>query len=212
VTDRPYASRRTFITVSINGAVLLATRMHAQSAGAIQSAQSAPSAIPSTAPEIPGTTMAGDGHRPVSLPPKPGARAQLTADERDAVERRLACPCPCTLDVFTCRTSMPCGFSPAMHSDIVKLVSGGYSGDEILAAFENVYGEVVLLSPKKTGFNWLGYLLPSIGIVSGGAVLALLIGRWRQPPATAPVAVPRAGGSPDEMARLESMIRDDERR
>ena len=39
----------------------------------------------------------------------------------------ISCPCPCTLDVFTCRTSMPCGFSPRMHADVVALSNGGYS-------------------------------------------------------------------------------------
>ena len=60
--------------------------------------------------ETPGATMDGDGYVPVRRLPRPAAAKRLTALERDAVERMLSCPCPCTLDVFTCRTSMPCGF------------------------------------------------------------------------------------------------------
>ena len=65
----------------------------------------------------------------VKRAPKPGARPSMTADERDALEHKLSCPCPCTLDVFTCRTSMPCGFSPNMHRDVIALVEGASRGD-----------------------------------------------------------------------------------
>ena len=45
------------------------------------------------------------------------------------------CPCPCTLDVYTCRTTdFSCTISPAVHRDINALVAGGYSADEIMAA------------------------------------------------------------------------------
>ena len=81
--------------------------------------------------------MEGDGYVPVRREPKPGAAPSMANDERDALERLLACPCPCTMDIFTCRTSMPsCGFSPRIHRDVVLLVEGGYSGSEILAAFD----------------------------------------------------------------------------
>jgi cytochrome c-type biogenesis protein CcmH len=140
----------------------------------------------------------------------------MEALERDALERQISCPCPCTLDVFTCRTSMPCGFSPAMHQDVVTLVNGGYSGDEILAAFENVYGEQVLMSPKKEGFNWAGYIAPFAAMGTGAVVVAGLIRRWgRRAAATAAAAeaspVPVVGASADELARLDAAVRGDDR-
>ncbi len=99
----------------------------------------------------------------------PRAAKRLTPLERDAVERMLSCPCPCTLDVFTCRTSMPCGFSPRLHADVVQLANGGYSADEILAAFEQAYGEKILMAPHKQGFNWVGWIAP-FAAVGGGAL------------------------------------------
>jgi cytochrome c-type biogenesis protein CcmH len=162
-------------------------------------------------PEVPGASMEGDGYIAVARAPRPNARPSMAPDERDAVERLLSCPCPCTLDVFTCRTSMPCGFSPRMHADVVRLVDGGYSGEEIVAAFRDAYGEKVLMAPEAKGFNRLGYLMPFLAIGTGGVVLAALLRRWRREGAVtmAAAAHPRAG-TPDELARLEAAVRDED--
>ncbi len=157
--------------------------------------------------------MAGEGYRPVRLPPKANAAATMSAVERDDVERRLACPCPCTLDVFTCRTSMPCGFSPAMHGDVLALAGGGHTASEILTAFESVYGERILLAPKREGFNWVGYLLP-FAVIGGGAVtLAMFLRRWsarsRALAESRPAATVAAAGTAEELRRLDAIVRDD---
>src|SRR3954469_11928039 len=103
--------------------------------------------------------------RPVRLPPKPGTRVVVSADERDALEHRIRCQCGCTLDVFTCRTTaFSCQVSPALHRDIMSRVAGGYTAEEILNAFTNAYGHRALMAPPKVGFNILGYILPSIGV------------------------------------------------
>lgn len=162
--------------------------------------------------ETPGATMDGDGYIPVRRPPRAGVARRLTPLERDAVERMLSCPCPCTLDVFTCRTSMPCGFSPRLHADVVQLADGGYSADEILAAFEQSYGEKILMAPHKQGFNWVGWIAP-FAAVGGGAFLAgTLIRQWgrraaERRMAASPVPIE---ASDDEMARLEAAIRSDD--
>ena len=150
--------------------------------------------------------------RSVRLPPKPAARPSMNDDERDALEHRVRCQCGCTLDVFTCRTTdFSCQVSPAMHRDIMALVQGGYSAQEILDAFVNVYGDRVLMAPPKVGFNILGYVLPSIALAVGAAVLVVLIRRWKRE-ATHAAAVPARAtldASPDELARLDAAIRDD---
>src|SRR5689334_21625204 len=162
--------------------------------------------------ETPGATMQGDGYIPVRRLPRPAAARRLTPLERDAVERMISCPCPCTLDVFTCRTSMPCGFSPRLHADVVQLANGGYSADEILAAFEQAYGEKILMAPHKQGFNWVGWLAP-FAAVGGGAVLAgALIRSWGRRAAEHRSASPVPIEASDaEMARLEAAIRGDDR-
>ena len=156
----------------------------------------------------PGTSMSGDGYLPVRRPPKAGATSRLTALERDAVERMISCPCPCTLDVFTCRTSMPCGFSPRMHADVISLVDGGYTANEIVAAFVETYGETARMAPSKRGFNLVGWGAPFAALGAGAIVIAALIRRWgRRASAVRTAAPPAVHGSSDELARLEAAVR-----
>lgn len=187
-------TRRQFL-IALGSAAVAADRARAQQGAA-----------------LPGATMAGDGYIPVRLPPKPESAPRLTALERDAVERRISCPCPCTLDIFTCRTSMPCGFSPRMHADVVSLANGGYTADEILAAFEQAYGERVLMAPRAEGFNWVGWLAPFAAVGGGGVVVAALIRRWgrraAEHRATSPVPIEATS---DELARLEAAVRREDR-
>jgi cytochrome c-type biogenesis protein CcmH len=101
-------------------------------------------------------------------------------------------------------------------------------GDEILAAFEQSYGEQVLMAPKKAGFNWAGYLAPFAAIGGGGVVLAAMMRRWSRRAAEVAAAshaaharrasgnghgayTPDAGSvgdaTPDELAALEAAVR-----
>ena len=95
-----------------------------------------------------------------------------------------------------------------MHRDVIQLVDGGYGAQEIIDAFVNVYGERVLMAPKKSGFNLLAWLLPGAALVVGGGALALLLKRWgersRDRAATTKPFVATRGdtdATPDELAR-----------
>jgi cytochrome c-type biogenesis protein CcmH len=146
----------------------------------------------------------------VRLAPKPNATPSMTPEERDAFEHRIRCQCGCTLDVFTCRTTdFSCQVSPAMHRDIMAMVAGGHTADEITATLRGVYGDRVLMAPPKEGFNIVGYVLPGVGIAIGAIALMFVIrslGGSRQ------VGAPGAGGidaSPDELAKLNAALKDD---
>jgi cytochrome c-type biogenesis protein CcmH len=155
----------------------------------------------------------------VRRPPKPDAKPAMTPEQRDALEREIRCQCGCTLDVYICRTTdFSCQVSPAMHRDIVSLVEGGYSAQEILDAFVATYGERALMSPKREGFNWAGYLVPFAALAAGSAaVVVLLRGMQRRGAAVAASEAPAAGVTPaavhatdDELARLQAAVRRDE--
>jgi cytochrome c-type biogenesis protein CcmH len=197
-------TRRRFVQTL--GAGAAATLAGALGAGAAL-AQAPPSAASNVA-------MDPSGYRQVRRPPRPGATPALTAEQRDALEHTLKCQCPCTLDVYTCRTTdFSCGISPAMHRDVMSLVDGGHTADEIIGAFTATYGERVLMSPVKSGFNWAGYMAPFAALGTGAVVVAALIRKWgRRAAQAAPVASPRldaADASPSELARLEAALRDD---
>ena len=148
----------------------------------------------------------------VRLPPKPGATPSMSNDERDALEHRIRCQCGCTLDVFTCRTTdFSCQVSPAMHRDVMALVAGGYTANEILDAFTKTYGDLALMAPPKVGFNVVGYVLPGTAMAIGAIVLAVVIRRWNRSAARSATLTTGAplDASADELARLEAAIRDD---
>lgn len=149
--------------------------------------------------------------RSVRLPAKPAARPSMTSEQRDALEHRLKCQCGCTLDVFTCRTTdFTCQVSPAMHRDVMALVAGGYSAQEILDAFVNVYGERALMAPPKEGFNILGYVLPGIAVAAVAVAIAVVLRRWRADMvSSAPAQAVSINATPEEMARIEAAVRND---
>ena len=156
--------------------------------------------------------MEQDAYRPVKLPSKPGGKPSMTDAARDDLEHSIKCQCGCSLDVYTCRTTdFSCSVSPAMHEDVMSLVGGGYSAREILAAFQSVYGERVLMSPVKAGFNWLGYTLPSVAIAAGALFLAALMRRWRSAAPAADYAAPAGVEATDEeLNRISAAVRKDQ--
>jgi cytochrome c-type biogenesis protein CcmH len=156
--------------------------------------------------------MEQNAYKPVRLAGKALAHPSMSDEQRDDLEHQIKCQCGCVLDVFTCRTTdFSCGVSPAMHSDVMNLVAGGYDATEILAAFQSVYGERVLMAPLRRGFNWLGYLMPFAALITAGGAVAMLIRKWGARAASAPrpaMATP-IDATPAELEALKAAIRDD---
>lgn len=168
--------------------------------------------------------MGTETYRPVFRPAKPNAKPTMTAKQIESFERQLACPCPCTLDVYMCRTSMfSCGISPQVHGDVQRLVDGGYSADEIMAAMMETYGDFILMAPRKQGFNLLAWFAPFGAIAVGAVGIGALLRRWRlnavQADARAASRGPEGGASPasateldatpEELARLQAALREE---
>jgi cytochrome c-type biogenesis protein CcmH len=142
-------------------------------------------------------------------------RAPTDARENDAqiqaIEKRLACNCGCTLDVFTCRTTdFSCTYSPALHREVLALRDEGKTAQQILDAFVTKYGEKALMAPKPQGvLNLTGYLLPGALIAAAGAGLLVFIGKRKAAVAAAAQGSTRAAtgtASPDELERLRRAL------
>lgn len=161
------------------------------------------------------TPMDQNAYRPVLRDAKPGAAPSMTPLERDELERQLKCQCTCVLDVYTCRTTdFTCPVSPPMHRDVLRLVEGGYTAQEIKDAFVATYGEVALTAPVKQGFNWAGYFAPAVVMATGAIILTMMLRRWSVRAAAAPIAAeahfpPPIAATDDEMARLQRALRDE---
>jgi cytochrome c-type biogenesis protein CcmH len=154
---------------------------------------------------------AGEVYRPVKLEPRPNARPSMTQIERDELEHQIKCQCGCVLDIFTCRTTdFSCSVSPAMHSDVLALVDGGYTAPEILNAFQSAYGERVLMAPVKSGFNLLGYTMPFLALGAGAIAIFAVLRRWKaRTPDPVPATTPIVSATSDELARLDQAVRRD---
>ena len=154
---------------------------------------------------------ANDVYRPVTLPAKANATASMTDAQRDELEHQIHCQCGCNLDVYTCRTTdFACSVSPAMHADVMQLVSGGHTGEEILTAFKAIYGEKVLMAPVKSGFNLVGYSMPFVALGAGAVLVGALIKRWKSTvPAAVAVAPHPVDATESELAALDAAVRRD---
>ena len=190
-------SRREFLVALTAGTGIIAARSAAAKAQQVTQTFSGP--------------MQQDAYRPVKLAAKPKAVASMSDAQRDDLEHQIKCQCGCPLDVYTCRTTdFSCSVSPRMYADVMSLVSGGYGSAEILRAFQDVYGERVLMSPVKSGFNWLGYLTPSVAIATGAIVLYTLIRRWGTRAALQARSVTiSSDATPEERDTIDAALRDD---
>ena len=193
-------SRRRFFAASAAGVATL-------SLARIAGAQQGEPQVNTGAANAP---MESDRYKPVQLAAK-GAPVMDQA-RRDELEHHLHCQCGCNLDVYTCRTTdFSCEVSPAMHRDVMALVAGGYSAPEIIAAFTNVYGDRVLMAPPTSGFDIAAWITPFIALLAGIALVLVVLRRLRAP-ALAPAISPSvADATPTEQARLDALVRSDDR-
>lgn len=156
---------------------------------------------------------------PLPYPGMAGAtRERITDYENDpfiiGIEERLRCTCGCNLDVYTCRTTdFTCGTSPEMHRQVVRLIESGSTAQEVIDTFVAQHGELVLMAPKKEGFNIVGYVLPGMAITAVGAIMLWVLASKKR------VAVPDAQVvdstlitdtdiSEEDAARLEAELAD----
>jgi cytochrome c-type biogenesis protein CcmH len=106
------------------------------------------------------------------------------------LEKRYICP--------TCHTTLELSNAPVadrMRAIIRERIAAGDSVSEIDAILIGSFGEEVLASPPKEGFNLLAWVLPLAAGAIAVAAIAVALRRWsRVRPRTAPSA---AGASLD---------------
>jgi cytochrome c-type biogenesis protein CcmH len=88
----------------------------------------------------------------------------------------------------------PSEMATQMRAIIRERLAAGESPDAVQRYFVQRYGEWILLSPPRRGFNLLVWLLPLVAVAAGLAIVAILIARWtrRARGAAEPVVVDAA--------------------
>jgi cytochrome c-type biogenesis protein CcmH len=90
------------------------------------------------------------------------------------LENEVYCP--------TCNTLLALSSSPIaerMRTYISTRIAAGDTKTEIKDQLVDQFGEGVLAAPPKRGFNLLAWVLPFVGLVVAGVVVAVLVRRWR---------------------------------
>jgi cytochrome c-type biogenesis protein CcmH len=89
-------------------------------------------------------------------------------------------------------------------------LTGGDSDQQVLDFLVARYGEFVLLKPRFAWHNALLWLLPP-GILLGGGLVLLVVARRRSRSATVPAGSEVEALTPDEEARLATLMQPGER-
>jgi cytochrome c-type biogenesis protein CcmH len=89
-----------------------------------------------------------------------------------------------------------------------RLIAKGDDMQQITNTMVSYYGVQVLARPPASGVNLLIYILPPALLVSGLALLAFTLPRWRARGRNAAEAQPDAGAplSPEQAARLDDEL------
>jgi cytochrome c-type biogenesis protein CcmH len=142
-----------------------------------------------------------------------GVGAAPDAATQYQLETDLTCQCGCGLTVHSCN-HLNCGSAIPLKKEIGEQIATGKTRAEILSYFEKKYGEKILSSPTTRGFNLAAWTVPFIAIAIGGALVGLVLSRWRR--ATVERGAPAEPGAPPLdpglRERLDSELRDFDRR
>ena len=72
------------------------------------------------------------------------------------IQKELMCQCGCTMIVDVC----DCETANQIRTKITELMDQGQGKTQIVAYFVGQYGEKMLASPTKKGFNLVAWILP----------------------------------------------------
>ncbi len=93
------------------------------------------------------------------------------------ISKQFICQCGCTLVLNSC-THAECSVGVPMTALIKQKLAQGQSEEQIIQFFVAQYGEQVLASPPKRGFNLMAWVTPFAAILLGAGVIYIIIKKW----------------------------------
>ncbi|MBM2838283.1 MAG: hypothetical protein HW415_908 [Deltaproteobacteria bacterium] len=99
------------------------------------------------------------------------------ADVQGEVEEAIMCQCGCGIVLKHC-PHQNCGYAIPARRYITDLIKEGKGKEEIIDIFVKRDGLKVLATPKKEGFNLIGYILPFIALLGAAFFVSRVIKTW----------------------------------
>jgi cytochrome c-type biogenesis protein CcmH/NrfF len=134
----------------------------------------------------------------------------IPAPSFQALEESLTCQCGCGLTVHSCN-HLQCPSALPLRQEIREQMALGKSAEEILAHFEQTYGEKILSAPTMRGFNLAAWTAPFAILLLGAGVVVVTLRRWRRgdgPPPAAAGALSAPAPRSDLERQLDRELRD----
>jgi len=88
-----------------------------------------------------------------------------------------------------------------MRAIIHERLAAGDSPEQVLAFFVDKYGDWILLSPPRSGFTLLVWIVPFVGLGIGLVAVAFTVRRWSRKPQE--TAAPQLDSAMRERIRRE---------
>jgi len=109
--------------------------------------------------------------------PAQKANLKLQSDLTSA-SSQVMCMCKdnCNKVLVNCN----CSYADQFENELLASLKAGKSIKETVDTYVARYGEIARSAPPKEGFNLTAWLTPFAGILAGGAVLALVLSRWKK--------------------------------
>jgi len=119
-------------------------------------------------------------------------------EQAQSIDKNLICPvCPGeTIEQAQVQLARD------MRALVREKLREGWSRGQVLQFFSDVYGEDVLASPPKRGFNIIAWAVPPAALIGGAILLALVLAAMRKDNKDQP----GASGSDAELAPYLSQV------
>ena len=112
-----------------------------------------------------------------AAPPAPAATG---VDEQTV--REVASQLRCVVCQTVSVADSPSETARQMRAIIHERLAAGDSPEQVLAFFVDKYGDWILLSPPRSGFTLLVWVVPFVGLGIGLVAVAFTVRRWSRKP------------------------------
>ncbi len=115
-------------------------------------------------------------------PPRAAAPASAAARVDEQTVHDVASELRCVVCQSLSVADSPSETANQMRGIIRERLAAGESPEQVRAYFVEKYGDWILLSPPKSGFTLLVWVLPYVGLGIGLVLITVLIRRWSRAP------------------------------